>query len=169
MRIKTYWHDNGKYFCASTIINKYGLLHTINIIYMGLFIIIIMRWTNMTNTRINYARINDVGKIPIYLPTRVWDFFWVPQAGSPNLLIFWITFLRRWCLQWCFFMNFLHCRVSLWSGLECEVFFFSVYVELDFFLPDINVGIGSAQKWPSKDDGYFWVRTHWKPKFGFGN
>ena len=25
----------------------------------------------------------------------------------------------------------------------------------DFSLPDINVGIGSAQKWPSKDDGYF--------------
>jgi len=31
-----------KYFCASTIINKYGLLHTINVIYMGPFIIIIM-------------------------------------------------------------------------------------------------------------------------------
>jgi len=31
-----------KYFCASTIINKYGLSHTINIIYMGLLIIIIM-------------------------------------------------------------------------------------------------------------------------------
>ena len=30
-------NDNGKYFCASTIINKYGLLHTTNIIYMGLF------------------------------------------------------------------------------------------------------------------------------------
>jgi len=40
MRIETY--DNGKYFCASTIINKYGLSHTINIIYMGLLIIIIM-------------------------------------------------------------------------------------------------------------------------------
>ena len=45
--------------------------------------------------------------------------------------------------------------VSLWSGFECEVFFFSVYVELDFSFPDIKVGIGSAQKWPSKDDGYF--------------
>jgi len=29
-------------FCASTIINKYGLLHTMDIIYMGLLIIIIM-------------------------------------------------------------------------------------------------------------------------------
>ena len=50
MRIKTY----GKYFCASTIINKYGLLHTTNIIYMGLF-----DYYNyaMTNARINYARI----------------------------------------------------------------------------------------------------------------
>ena len=57
-------------------------------------------------------------------------------------------------------MNFLHCRVSLWSGLECEVFFLSIYVELDFSLPNINVGIGSAQKWPSKDDGHFRVRTH---------
>jgi len=46
-------------------------------------------------------------------------------------------------------------RVSLWSGLECEVFFLSVYVELDLSLPDINVGIDSAQKWSSKDDGHF--------------
>ena len=73
-----------------------------------------------------------------------------PQAGPPNLLIFWVTFLRIWCLQW-FFMNFLHCRVSLWSGFECEVFFLSVYVEFDFSFSDVNVGIGSAQKWPSKD------------------
>ena len=57
-------------------------------------------------------------------------------------------------------MNFLHCRVSLWSGFECEVFFLTVYVELDFSFSDINVGIGSAQKWPSKDDGYFGVRIH---------
>jgi len=28
-----------KYFCASTIINKYGLSHTINIIYMGVAIV----------------------------------------------------------------------------------------------------------------------------------
>jgi len=33
MRIETC--DNGKYFCASTIINKYELSHTVNIIYMG--------------------------------------------------------------------------------------------------------------------------------------
>ena len=32
---------------------------------------------------------------------------------------------------------------------------FTFYVELDFSFPDINVGIGSAQKWPSKDDGHF--------------
>ena len=38
-------------------------------------------------------------------------------------------------------MNFLYGRVSLWSGLESEVFFFSVDVELDFSFPDINVGI----------------------------
>ena len=42
MRIKTYWNENEKYFCASTLINKYGLLHTMNIIYMGLSIIIVM-------------------------------------------------------------------------------------------------------------------------------
>ena len=46
--------DNGKYCRASTIINKYGLLHTMNIIYMGLF-----DYYNyaMTNAKINYARI----------------------------------------------------------------------------------------------------------------
>ena len=59
VRVKRYVYKIGvnNYFCASIIINKYGLLHTINIIYMGLFIIIIMRWINMTNARINYARI----------------------------------------------------------------------------------------------------------------
>jgi len=34
--------DMEKYFCASKIINKCGLLHTINIIYMGLLIIIML-------------------------------------------------------------------------------------------------------------------------------
>lgn len=45
-----------KYFCASTIINNYGFLHTTNIIYMGLLIFIIMLWMSMTNARINYAK-----------------------------------------------------------------------------------------------------------------
>ena len=62
MRIETYWNDNGKYFCASTIIIKYGLPHTINIIYMGLLIIIIMLWINMDNAGIKYERINDADK-----------------------------------------------------------------------------------------------------------
>jgi hypothetical protein len=47
-----------KYFYATTIINKYGLLHTICIIYMGLLfflLFIMMLCMNITNARIKYA------------------------------------------------------------------------------------------------------------------
>jgi hypothetical protein len=56
MRIETKKMIMEKYFCASTIINNYGFLHTTNIIYMGLLIFIIMLWMSMTNARINYAK-----------------------------------------------------------------------------------------------------------------
>jgi len=65
-----------KYFCASTIINKCGLLQTINIIYTGLLIIIIMLWIN---AGIKYERINDADKYR-FTSQRGFGIF-----GSPKL------------------------------------------------------------------------------------
>ena len=48
-----------KYFYATTIVNKYGLLHTISIIYMGLFFIM-MLCMNITNARIKYAMLQKM-------------------------------------------------------------------------------------------------------------
>ena len=71
--LKLSWKDNGKYFCASTIINKYGLLYSMNIIYMGLLIIIIMLWLmqKLIMQEFECEKINNADK---YRFTSRWGF-----------------------------------------------------------------------------------------------